>query len=157
MARADSQVLPGIEVAIRGATIRRRRPALVLSPSGALLHTARDREEEVAGFARWVRASVREDETVSLDRVALVVHQRLPYAYLTRTVLDSAGIPSQMFDALPLAAEPYAAALDVLLSCVAPTSPKCQPWPAALTPFRLLRARRAPLRAADIAPRWTAS
>ncbi len=47
-----------------------------------------------------------------------MVSRPLPYVYLTRDVLQSAGVPCQMFDALPLAAEPYAAALDVVFSCV---------------------------------------
>ena len=81
-------------------------------------HTARDREEEVAGFARWVRAVSRAGDAPMLDRMALVVRQRLPYVYLATDVFRSAGVPSQMFDALPLAAEPYAAALDVLFSFV---------------------------------------
>ena len=50
--------------------------------------------------------------------MALVVRQPLPYVYVAREVLRSAGIPCQMFDALPLAAEPYAAALDLVVSCV---------------------------------------
>ena len=54
----------------------------------------------------------------TLDRIALVVHQPLPYVYLARQVLQSAGIPCQMFDALPLASEPYAAALDLVITCV---------------------------------------
>ncbi|HTL27239.1 MAG TPA: PD-(D/E)XK nuclease family protein [Burkholderiales bacterium] len=37
--------------------------------------------------------------------------------YVAREVLRSAGVPCQMFDALPLAAEPLAAALDLVLSC----------------------------------------
>ena len=93
-------------------------PVLVVSSSGAHVHTARDREEEVAGFARWVRATSRAGDALMLDRMALVVRQRLPYAYLATDVFRSAGIPCQMFDALPLAAEPYAAALDVVFSFV---------------------------------------
>jgi RecB family exonuclease len=90
----------------------------VVSPDGEYVHTARDREEEVAGFARWVRRAARAGDVPMLDRVALVVRHRLPYAYLARDVFRSAGVPCQMFDALPLAAEPYAAALDVLFSLV---------------------------------------
>ena len=82
------------------------------------VHRARDREEEVAGFARRVKAAARAEEVTSLSRVALVVKQPLPYVYIARDVLRSAGVPSQMFDALPLAAEPYAAALDLVFSCV---------------------------------------
>jgi RecB family exonuclease/inactivated superfamily I helicase len=82
------------------------------------LHVARDREEEVAQFARRVKAVARRDDAPSLDRFALVVRQRLPYVYVAREVLRSAGIPSQTVDSLPLAAEPYAAAADLVLSLV---------------------------------------
>src|SRR5207253_1760429 len=79
---------------------------------------ARDREEEVAGFARWARECARSRGAASIDRMALVVSQPLPYVYLAREVLRSAGVPSQTFDALPLAAEPYAAALDLVCAVV---------------------------------------
>jgi RecB family exonuclease len=85
-------------------------------------YLARDREEEVAGFARWVRAEMRTNESggVSrLGRIALVVRRPLPYVYLTREVLRSAGIPLQMFDALPLASEAVAAAVDLVMAFVA--------------------------------------
>ena len=42
----------------------------------------------------------------------------LPYVYLARDVFADAGIPYQTFDALPLAAEPYAAALDLVFEFV---------------------------------------
>ena len=84
----------------------------------ARLHVARDREEEVVGFARLVRAEAGEAGSPALDRMAIVVRQRLPYVYLAREVFRSAGVPCQMFDALPLAAEPYAAALDLVFSFV---------------------------------------
>lgn len=93
-------------------------PVLVVSSSGAHVHTARDREEEVAAFARWARATSRAGDAPMLDRMALVVRQRLPYVYLATDVFRSAGIPCQMVDALPLAAEPYAAALDLVFSFV---------------------------------------
>ena len=85
-------------------------------------HLARDREEEVAGFARWVRQEMRGDKSdgvSGLGRMALVVRRPLPYVYVTREVLRSAGIPLQMFDALPLASEPFAAALDLVIAFVA--------------------------------------
>lgn len=114
------QLLPGIEeVRVPGAD-GATSPALVVGAGPGMTWTARDREEEVAGFARWVRKMMREDvpEVSSLDRIALVVHQPLPYVYLAREVLHSARIPCQMFDALPLASEPYAAALDLLITSV---------------------------------------
>ncbi len=107
------QLLPGIEEVRHESDERRAAPVLVVPGGGAHVHTARDREEEVAGFARWVRR-----EAHTLDRTALVVRRPLPYVYIAREVMRSAGIPSQMFDALPLAAEPLAAALDVVFKCV---------------------------------------
>jgi ATP-dependent helicase/nuclease subunit B len=47
-----------------------------------------------------------------------VFKRPLPYLYLARDVFGGAAIPYQTFDALPLAAEPFAAALDVVLEFV---------------------------------------
>ncbi len=52
------------------------------------------------------------------QRVALVVRRPLPYLYLARDVLGRAGIPYETRDTLPLAAEPFAAAIDVLFEWV---------------------------------------
>ena len=84
---------------------------------GPLIH--RDREEEIAGFARYIKLLVRNREVESLERVALVVHQPLPYVYVMREVMRAAGIPCQIHAALPLAGEPYAAALELVLATVA--------------------------------------
>ena len=86
--------------------------------SDEILHRPRDREEEVADFARRVKGVVRAGQLATPARAALVVHQRLPYVYVAREVFRAAGVPCQMFDALPLAAEPFAAALDVVLAAV---------------------------------------
>jgi RecB family exonuclease/inactivated superfamily I helicase len=85
----------------------------------ATLHKFRDREEEVADFARRVKGMVRAGTLPSPSRAALVVYQRLPYVYVAREVFRAAGVPCQMFDELPLAAEPFAAALDLVLTAVA--------------------------------------
>jgi RecB family exonuclease len=114
-------VLPGIEETHAEADDSALSPVLLVPPDGGSTYVARDREEEIAGFARWVRQEMRSaglDATSSLDRMALVVHRPLPYVYLAREVLRSGGIPSQMFDALPLASEPYAAALDLVVDFV---------------------------------------
>ena len=42
----------------------------------------------------------------------------LPYLYLARSVFGGAGLPFETLDTLPLAAEPYAAALDLVLDCI---------------------------------------
>ena len=104
-----------------------RSPILVTPSSDGFTHTARDREEEVAAFVRRVKCSGRadlvgsaaDDRAVALDRMALVVQQPLPYVYISQEIFRAGGIPYQMTDALPLAAEPFAAALDLVCSCVA--------------------------------------
>lgn len=110
------QLLPGIEESAWPSDPV--APILVIPPGGALAHADRDREEEIAGFARWVKQSVRAEQVHELDRVALVVRQPLPYVYIAREVLRSGGIPTQMFDALPLGGEPYSAALDLVFSFI---------------------------------------
>ncbi|HLG57447.1 MAG TPA: PD-(D/E)XK nuclease family protein [Vicinamibacterales bacterium] len=123
------QMLPGIEEIRFEPAISSRLPTLLIpssvgsetaGPHGPAprVHRARDREEEVASFARRVKAAVRDGSLSSSSRAALVVRQPLPYVYVARDVLRSAGIACQMFDALPLGAEPYAAALDLVFSCV---------------------------------------
>jgi RecB family exonuclease len=112
-------MLPGIEE-VR-FEIEPGAPPMLVAPGdvpGEAVHRARDREEEIASFARRVKAAARSKAIASLDRAALVVKQPLPYVYLARDIFRSAAIPCQMFDALPLAAEPYAAALDLVFSCV---------------------------------------
>lgn len=116
------QLLPGLEeVRVEVGEGRPAMPAVLVPAGAGIAWVARDREDEVAGFARWVRRKVRARDvggTYSLDRVALVVHRPLPYVYMAREVLRSAGIPCQMFDALPLASEPYAAVLDLVVAFV---------------------------------------
>ena len=112
------QLLPGIEEVRVDAASHVPPPVLLIPTTGVRVHTARDREEEIAGFARWVRRASRSSDRAALDRMALVVRQPLPYVYLAREVFRSAGIACQVFDALPLAAEPYAAALDVVFSFI---------------------------------------
>lgn len=77
---------------------------------------ARDREEELRHVARRLKAA--RNDSVPLHRKALVVRRPLPYLYLVRSVFDGAGIPFEMTDTLPLAAEPYAASVDLVLECV---------------------------------------
>ncbi len=79
----------------------------------------RDREEELEGVARRLKADRRAGRRVQLEQTALVVARPLPYLYLARDVFQGAGIPFETLDTLPLAAEPYAAAVDVAMECVA--------------------------------------
>lgn len=79
----------------------------------------RDREEELEGVARRLKADRRSGRRVDLEQTALVVARPLPYLYLARDVFHGAGVPFEALDTLPLAAEPYAAAVDVAMECVA--------------------------------------
>jgi len=85
---------------------------LIVPPDG-LAFSYRDREDELEGVARRIQG--RSD----LARTALVVARPLPYLYLAREVFAGAGIAFETLDTLPLAAEPYAAAVDVVLECAA--------------------------------------
>jgi RecB family exonuclease len=110
-------LLPGIEEMRFEPQRPQRQPYIAVPDSGSLVYVVRDREEEVATFARRVKEARRRGGFPdSLDRTALVVQQPLPYVYLARSVLGSAGLGCQLFDTLPLAAEPFAAALDLVLT-----------------------------------------
>ena len=69
--------------------------------------------------ARRLNADRRNGDAVPLDRTAVVFKHPLPYLYLAAEVFGAAGIPYQASDALPLAAEPTAAAIDLVLDAVA--------------------------------------
>jgi len=115
-------------------------PALVKATDGKLFSVSRDREDELAAVARTLKAvrlppaprlrrsaeavgeggkpDTTPDVGAALDRRAVVFKRPLPYVYLARDVFGDAGIPYQTFDALPLAAEPYAAAVDLVFEFV---------------------------------------
>jgi RecB family exonuclease len=93
-------------------------PVVAVPDCERSVYVTRDREEEVVAFARRAKDAIRTGRLSTLDGAALVVHQPLPYVYLARTVLGSAGLSCQLFDTLPLAAEPYSAALDLVLTFV---------------------------------------
>ena len=90
-----------------------RTPVLLSPPvgDGAAWFTFRDREEELVDVARRFRAR-------TADRTAVVFKRPLPYLYLAPETLGAAGVPYEVFDALPLAAEPIAAAIDAVLDAV---------------------------------------
>lgn len=84
-----------------------------------LVFSYRDREDELEGVARRLAAGVTGADAAAFARTGIVVARPLPYLYLAREVFASAGIPFEALDALPLAAESYAAAVDVALECAA--------------------------------------
>jgi CRISPR/Cas system-associated exonuclease Cas4 (RecB family) len=109
------ELLPGVED-VRLASVA-SVPALIAPDSAAArFFVRRDREEELVEIARRVKRSAL-NHTIS-DRTAVVFQQPLPYLYLAKRLFESAGLPVSAADALPLAAEPCAAALDLVLSCV---------------------------------------
>jgi CRISPR/Cas system-associated exonuclease Cas4 (RecB family) len=71
----------------------------------------RDRDEEVLAYARRLKALQPADASSS----ALVYRRPLPYLYAAQFLLGAAGIPYQSSGTLPLAAEPWAAGLDLLM------------------------------------------
>ena len=107
-------LLPGIEEERKH--VSGPLPVLVAPPHAgtdepAFWFTCRDREEELVDFVRRVGAAGE-------IRAAIVFQRPLPYLYLARSVFGAANQPYQALDSLPLAAEPFAAALDVLFSFI---------------------------------------
>jgi RecB family exonuclease len=97
------------------------KPVLMTPPGGSPDEpwwTLRDREEELVAIARQLKADRRAGDDVPLDRTAIVYKNPLPYLYAAAEIFRAAGIPYQMSDALPLAAEPTSAALDLILDAV---------------------------------------
>lgn len=110
--------LPGIEE--MRATDAPHAPVLLVPASTDALtppvFISRDREEELRDVARDLRSSAAVHDGVLVESVAVVFHRPLPYLYLAQQILTDARVPYQTFDALPLAAEPYAALLDLVLA-----------------------------------------
>jgi RecB family exonuclease len=77
---------------------------------GSPVWVKRDREEELVAVARRAKGD--------LNRIAVVFARPLPYLYLAPDVFGGARIPYQAVDTLPLAAEPAAAALDLIIEFV---------------------------------------
>jgi len=117
--------LPGIvearfDGAARAAPVLVRPPITAgsrgpSSPLDPLCFVSRDREEELRDVVRDVRGRAAKDGGV-VDATAVVFQRPLPYLYLAEQVLADGGVPYQAFDTLPLAAEPFAAALDLVLA-----------------------------------------
>ena len=107
-------VLPGIDEERRGVPAQ---PPVLVTPPGTAgdvpsrWFVSRDREEELAELVRGLA-------TADGGRTAVVFQRPLPYLYLARSVFADAGQPYQALDSLPLAAEPFAAALDVIFAFV---------------------------------------
>jgi RecB family exonuclease len=108
-------VLPGIEEERFGSPAPLPALAVPDTPAGGDTKrwiVCRDREEELVDVARTVKRRAEN----RLDRTAVVFQRPLPYLYLARQVFADAQVPYQALDALPLAAEPFAAAIDLIFS-----------------------------------------
>ncbi len=116
--------LPGIDEE-RFESAPEQVPVLVAPADAAESHFVwRDREEELLGAVRRLksrsgRTGAARPEGAAVDGTEAVVFQRpLPYLYLARQSFAQAGVPFETRDALPLAAEPCAAALDLVVEFV---------------------------------------
>ena len=75
----------------------------------------RDREEELLAIVRVLKAQTAATQQPVVDEtVAIIFKQPLPYLYLARQLLQSSGVPFETHNTLPLAAEPYAAAVEMI-------------------------------------------
>jgi RecB family exonuclease len=108
-------LMPGI-VEVRGEAPA-APPILVTPHRDVRPFVCRDREEELAEFARAIKSEARRQ--TPLDRTGIVFQRPLPYLYLARQVFSDARMPYQALDALPLAAEPFAAAIDLIFAGIA--------------------------------------
>ncbi len=112
-------LLPGIEEERIGAPAQ---PPQLITPDDTGLDrpnrwfVCRDREEELADVARRIRSAASGAD--SGDRMAVVFQRPLPYLYLARQVFAEAEMPFRASDTLPLASEPFAAALDLVFAFI---------------------------------------
>ncbi len=113
--------LEEVEAAGLWPRAERLRPQLLTPPAAPstaspppLWFSYRDREEELIGVADALAHAV----AVPPERMAVVFKQPLPYLYLAPSALGTRGIAWQTTASLPLAAEPVAAAVDLVLDLV---------------------------------------
>ncbi len=108
-----ADLLPGIEeTAVPSAPGARARLVAPDAAPGRRYFTWRDREEELLAVVRQVKSRP------AVERTAVVFQRPLPYLYAARHLFASAGVPHEETGALPLASEPFAAAIDLVLSFV---------------------------------------
>ena len=106
-------LLPGVEeTRVEPSAPATGRLVTPAEPSGERYFTFRDREEELLAVIRQVK------RRSTSERTAVVFQRPLPYLYVAPQLFASAGVPFETRDTLPLAAEPFAAALDLVLTFV---------------------------------------
>ena len=120
------QELPGIEETKADVVLSAKADLKVRPSEGTLVRPAgddpdavcgvyRDREEELRHVARVIRRQAAATGHELREATAIVFQRPLPYLYLAQQILAEGRVPFQALDALPLAAEPYAALLDLVL------------------------------------------
>ncbi len=114
---------PGIEEQEEDGERDASGPRLAVPPEGSLeqpCFTYRDREEELLAIARRLQPehATATAPPASLERTGIAFVRPLPYLYLAAEALGASGIAFQSTQALPLAAEPIAAAVDLLLDAL---------------------------------------
>jgi RecB family exonuclease len=93
-------------------------PLLIVPEGGGGAFTHRDREEELGDAARRFAEALNGGDGGVPPRAALVFSRPLPYVYLARTVFAGVRLEVDVSDALPLAAEPFAALLEQVFEAV---------------------------------------
>tara|TARA_B100001123_G_scaffold450778_1_gene623644 strand:+ start:22469 stop:25453 length:2985 start_codon:yes stop_codon:yes gene_type:complete len=108
-------LLPGIES--RNLVDNRHAVPVLISPESTDQNyfVCRDREEELLLVARAVKSG---SSRLKFAQKSVLFQVPLPYLYLARQVFDQAEIPFEMKDSLPLAAESYAANLDLIFDFI---------------------------------------
>jgi RecB family exonuclease len=152
--------LPGI-VEASGPPAHDAMPVLVVpSPAGApAYHAHRDREEELHAVAAYVASDMPHtgiSADPSADDVLVVYGRPLPYLYVAHRIFRAAGFACTTADTLPLAAEPYAAAVDLVFDAIASGLSREPLLRLLESPLLTWRAdgRRLPLRDLDLLRTW---
>jgi RecB family exonuclease len=109
--------LEEIDGSVIAGALPRVRPMLVVAGADdpqQVWSVHRDREDELTSVAERLKGT----PLAALDRAAVVFKAPLPYLYLARDVFGDANIRYRTTESLPLATEPTAAAVDLLLDAV---------------------------------------
>jgi RecB family exonuclease len=107
-------LLPGIEegrVGTPAAPPALAAPERQAGEEAVRWFVCRDREEELVAVTR----AIAHPQHGAAD-AAIVFQRPLPYLYLARQVFADAQLPYHALDSLPLAAEPFVAALDLVFT-----------------------------------------
>ena len=120
--RLHESIFPGLEE-VRFDVPAAPLPVLAVpdaAPGGdaSRVFLCRDREEELAAFARELKLRA-DGSPAALSRMAIAFQRPLPYLYLARQVFADARVPYQALDSLPLAGEPFAASVDIVFAAIA--------------------------------------